>query len=140
MARRSRRRSKRLENSEVSLTPMIDVAFTLLIIFMIATPIMRNGIKITLPDGSAQEMSGEQQEFVVHINEQGQIFFNELLVSMDRLIPTIQEKMGSNTKQTVFVRADKSVPYGKVISVVDQIKVVGGVDYVALATQTPAQV
>lgn len=140
MARRSRRRSKRLENAEVSLTPLIDVALTLLIIFMIATPIMRNGIKVTLPDGSAQEMSGEQQEFVVHINGQGKIFFNETLLSMDRLIPAITKKMGNNKKQTVFVKADKLVPYGKVISVVDQIKVVGGVDYVALATQTPAQV
>jgi biopolymer transport protein ExbD len=139
MSRRLRRRS-RLNKAELTLTPMIDTALTLLIIFMITAPMMRNAIKVTLPDGKAQEAGETKQDLIVYIDAHSQIFFADKKLSLDRLIPTIKEKVGNNKQQTIFVRADKNVQYGEVIKVVDQIKVVGGVDYVALATQSPAQV
>ena len=139
MARRARNRKARLEKPILSLTPMIDTALTLLIIFMITAPMMRNAIKVSLPEGSAKEAGENNQELVVYMDAKEQIFFNEQQLSLDNLIATLKEKVGANKEQTVFVRADKSVKYGTVIKVVDQIKVVGGVDYVALATQGPQQ-
>lgn len=133
------RRKMRLANAELSLTPLIDTALTLLIIFMIAAPMMRNAIKITLPDGSAKEAGDVKQELIVYIDEKERIFFNDIEMSLEKMIPEIKNKVGNNKQQTIFVRADRAVQYGKVIKVVDQIKVVGGVDYVALATQSPIQ-
>jgi len=138
MARRYKR-IRRLEKAELTLTPMIDTALTLIIIFMITAPMMRNAIKVTLPDGSAKEAGDTKQELVVYINEKGEIFFNGKKMMLSRLIQEIKKVVGTNKEQTVFVRADKVVEYGQVINVVDQIKVVGGVDYVALATQNPAK-
>ncbi len=140
MARRMRRKRSRLERAELTLTPMIDTALTLLIIFMITAPMMRNAIKVTLPDGKSQEAGKEKQELIVYINAKEQIFFDDKQISIENLIPTVKQKVGGNKQKTVFVRADKNVQYGKVIKVVDQIKVVGGVDYVALATQNPSNV
>ncbi len=137
MARRLKK--TRLSKAELTLTPMIDTALTLLIIFMITAPMMRNAIKVTLPDGSAKEAGNIKQELIVYIDSKGKMFFNDIAVTMDTLVPAIKKMVGRNKQQTVFVRADKSVQYGNVIKIVDHIKVVGGVDYVALATQSPAR-
>ena len=64
------------------------------------------------------------------------MFFNGLPVTDENLIPTIKKTMELKDKQQpVFVKADTKVNYGKVIQVVDQIKMVGGIEYVALATK-----
>ena len=139
MARRVRNRRVGLEKPSLTLTPLIDTAITLLIIFMITAPMMRNAIKVSLPEGRAKEAGESKQELVVYMNAKEQIFFNDQQISLDNLIATLQECVGESKEQTVFVRADKSVKYGMVIKVVDQIKVVGGVTYVALATQGPTQ-
>ena len=140
MRRKVKTRRRRLNRAELTLTPLIDTALTLLIIFMITAPMMRNAIKIALPDGTAKEAGSAKQELVVYIDSKERIFFNDIELSLERLIPMVKESVGARNQQTVFVRADKVVKYGHVIKVVDQIKVVGGVEYVALATQAPAQV
>jgi len=118
--------------------PLIDTALTLLIIFMVAAPMLnRNAIKVTLPDGTAQEATQTKQELVVHVDKEGKIFFNEKQMTLDQLIAELQKEVGPNKQQTVFVCGDKSGLYGDVIKIVDQIKVVGGIDYVALAMQNP---
>ncbi len=140
MARRARSRRERLEKPSISLTPLIDTALTLLIIFMITTPMMmRNAIKVSLPEGNAKEAGKNKPELVVYMDAKEHIFFNDQQLSLDKLISMLKEHVGVNKEQTVFVRADKSVQYGMVIKVVDQIKVVGGVSYVALATQGSQQ-
>lgn len=131
-----KRRRNRTTSAEISLTPLIDTALTLLIIFMIATPMMHNSIKINLPEGKARESGASQEELVVSLSENGAIFFNGLPVSAENLVPTVQHAVKSQKiEKPVFVRADSSVHYGKVIQVVDQLKMVGGIEYVALATK-----
>lgn len=131
--RRKRRMGSAL--TDIPLTPLIDTALTLLIIFMVTTPMMQNAIKVNLPEGKAKEGSDTQQELVVYIDKDEKIYFNEVPVTKDNLISTIKKKIGTDTKKTVFVKADQAVRYGHVIQIVDQIKVVGGVNYVALATK-----
>jgi len=138
MPRRLRSRHARLGKAELSLTPLIDTALTLLIIFMVAAPMLnRNAIKVTLPDGSAQEAENTKQELVVHVDKNGTIFFDDTKMTLDQLLTKLKQKVGSSKNQTVFVCGDKGGLYGDVIKIVDQIKVVGGVDYVALAMQNP---
>jgi biopolymer transport protein ExbD len=134
MARRARGGS-RIDEPTVMLTPLIDAALTLLIIFMVATPMMKNAIKVSLPEGSSKEATGSKQELVVYVDAQERLFLGDQKMSLDKLIAALQEQAKRDKERTVYVKADKSVPYGAVIRVVDQIKVVGGIDYVALATQ-----
>lgn len=137
MARFSTRRKRRsLVVPEINLTPLIDTALTLLVIFMVTAPLVNNAIKINLPTGKAQESATTQQELVVYMDKEEKLFFNGNRVpNKDRLMKLIRESVGKQKERTVFVKADKSVHYGEVIELVDDIKVVGGVSYVALATK-----
>jgi len=136
MSRFGRRRRKKLTLfSEVSLTPLIDTALTLLIIFMVTTPMMQNAIKVNLPKGQVKEEGDAKQDLVVYIDKDERLFFNGTPITNDKLVQEITKKVGRDKERTVFIKADQGVRYGLVIETVDRIKVVGGVEYVALATQ-----
>ncbi len=139
MRRTTRRRRAVRALNDISMTPMIDTALTLLIIFMITTPMIQNSIRVTLPRGQVKEDGGVQQELVVYIDQQGDFYLNTIKVDRTSLIEQIKEQLGAEQEKTVFVKADTLVAYGVVLELVDQIKVVGGVKYVALATQKRTQ-
>ncbi len=136
MARVTRRRRRALATPELNLTPLIDTCLTLLVIFMVTAPLVNNAIKVNLPRGNAKEDAGTQQELVVYVDEKKNLFFNgKQAVNRSQLISDLRANVGKNKDRTVFVKADTAVPYGSVIELVDEIKVVGGISYVALATK-----
>ncbi len=131
----SRRRRKMTAVADISLTPLIDTALTLLIIFMVTAPMMQNAIRVTLPKGQAKEAGGAREELVVFVDQEGLLFFNGTKLAQADLVDAVKKKVGTQQDATVFVKADRAVAYGTVIELVDSIKVIGGVKYVAMATQ-----
>lgn len=135
------RRQKRMVSTipEITLTPLIDTALTLLIIFMVTTPMIHNAIKVNLPRGQAKEDSGARQELIVFIqlvDGKEQIYFNNnTVMSNEVLIKELQKAIGSDHDKVVYIKADESVRYGLVTELVDQMKVVGGIAHVALSTR-----
>jgi biopolymer transport protein ExbD len=136
-SRRSRsRRSSSPALPEISLTPLIDTALTLLVIFMVTSPMMNNVIKVELPKSRSNEDQGSKQELIVYMDKHEKLFFNGAPVDdLAALIKKIKLHVGHRANQMVFVKADQVVSYGHVIDLVDHIKVVGGISYVALATK-----
>jgi biopolymer transport protein TolR len=121
---------------EVSLTPLIDTALTLLVIFMITTPMMNNVIKVELPTSKVDEMDSHvQQETIVYIDAQGKLHLNGQELKLPAIITELQKLGKQKQVDMVFVKADQAVEYGKVIDLVDTIKMAGGIKYVALATK-----
>lgn len=137
--RRVRRRRNASFMPEVTLTPLIDTALTLLIIFMITTPMLNNAIKVALPKSSLQEGDKEQHELVVSIDQKGVIYFNNNPVSLSILGQKIQEHlahMGHKHKKNVWVRAHgATTTVDTLAAVIDNIKTIGGVDNVNIETQ-----
>lgn len=135
------RRSRRLRRGmvhvpEISMTPLIDTALTLLIIFMITTPMMNNIIKVELPSSRVDEKEiSEQQELIVYIDKDQKMYLNGKEVAENSLLNQLKKLMKKDKDEVVFVKADQAVNYGKVIDLVDMIKVSGGIKYVALATK-----
>src|SRR5579872_7070529 len=135
-----RLRSNRHHLADLSMTPLIDVALTLLIMFMVATPIIHNAIKVTLPRGQAQESSSNNiDELIVFIDKNGDFYIDALKIDRTDIIKHLKKVVGSNLEKTVYVKADTNVSYGTVLELVDEIKFIGGIKYVALATQKPSQ-
>lgn len=138
MKQSPRRRSRHTTMPEVNVIPLIDVSLMLLVVFMVTTPMLQHGIKVDLPQGQSQEAKGTKQELVVYIDKNSKLFLGDAEMTQDTLINSLKKKTKGNIDQTVFVKADRAVNYGKVIEVVDHIKCVGGIKYVALATHRVA--
>lgn len=135
---RTIRRRKNRTLPEINLTPLIDTALTLLVIFMVTTPIIQNSIKIDLPKGQSQEAGKEiQQEMVVAVDADGTITFNGSAVELGRLGDTIKDHLAQvgGQEKRVWVKIDKNKPCDMLLSVIDRIKFVAGVKDVAVAME-----
>src|ERR1700722_19333089 len=119
-----RRKQSSEKMADISLTRLMDPALTLLIIFMVATPMLHNSIRITLPQGSAQEARNTKQELVVEINKEGQFFLNGTRMSSKDIIAQLTKTVGQRKEQVVFIKGDKDSHYGPVMEFVDQVKMV----------------
>lgn len=134
LSRRARSRAS-LNAPEITLTPMIDTALTLLIIFMVTTPMIHNAIKVNLPRGRVKEDIGATQDLVVYIDKHEKIYINGTSILHDRFIAELKRMVGREQDKMVYVKADRAVSYGFVTETVDQMKRVEGIAHVALATQ-----
>lgn len=137
MKRRRRTLRKTISVPEISLTPLIDTALTLLIIFMITAPMMHSIIKVDLPKASQQEKPDFNDESIeVSINKDGDVFINKKKVSASELVVDIEKKLAANPKNNiVFIFGDKTLPYERVIETFDKVSAIKGVGHVALVTQ-----
>lgn len=133
--RRGRRGRRQFHLPDITLTPLIDTALTLLIIFMIATPMMHNSIKISLPKGQVKETTEPPKQLVVSLDKDKKIALDGKKLSFSGLVQEVNKKVVGKKDQTVFVKADTASNYGQVIKIVDELKRIKGVSYVALATE-----
>lgn len=138
MAMRRRRPAPRMM-SDIPLTPLIDTALTLLVIFMVAAPMMHNVIKVTLPRGNQQEGKDLKSELEVYVDAHNAIFWDGKKMSVAEVCAAIKKAYGTRKEQVLFVKADEKASYGTVLELVDSIKGIGGVQHVALATQKGAR-
>lgn len=132
---RSRFKKRTNAMSDIPLTPLIDVALTLLVIFMVASPMINNIIKVSLPKGNVQEDPHTLQELVVYVDHNNTLFFEGKPISDKDVVQALKQALAHKEDQVVFVKADEGARYGSVLELVDSIKDVGGIKHVALATQ-----
>ena len=136
--KRIRHSRNKLTNSfEIPLTPLIDTALTLLIIFMVTTHMLNheNSIKVDLPKGKIKESENVTQEVVVSVDKNSKLFLNDVSIKELSLLDSLKKAVVGTNQKAIFVKADRTVSYGQVLELVDKIKSVDGIDYVALATQ-----
>ena len=126
--------------SEINVTPFVDVMLVLLVIFMVTTPILYQGVDVDLPNTESRPMPSLDQErkVVVTLNKDGEIFIEKQRYTLNELRIEIRKAMaerGKNlTDEDVFLRADSSVPYGTVVEVMSEIRN-AGVQKIGLITE-----
>ena len=118
-----RRRKRRIE-SELNITNLVDVVFTLLIIFMITAPMMTQGVQVDLPKADAQNIEVEET-IQIAINDHNEIFIDEARTNPVEFRKKFIEYYRGRTDVPVFINADKKVPYGLVIRVIADIQQAG---------------
>jgi biopolymer transport protein TolR len=118
--------------AEINVTPLVDVMLVLLIISMVAAPMLQRSVNLELP---AMETASEIQEarFVVSVDREGRIRINERPVHSELLHERMKSLALSDPTETVFLRADKLLPYGEILLVMDMIRT-AGITRVALVT------
>ena len=126
--------------SEFNVTPFVDVMLVLLVIFMVTTPILYQGVDVNLPKTESRPMPSldRERKVVVTLNSSGEIFIEKERYTLDQLRIEIRKLMaerGKNlTDEDVFLRADTSVPYGTVVEVMSEIRN-AGVQKIGLITE-----
>jgi biopolymer transport protein TolR len=110
--------------ADLNITNLVDVVFTLLIIFMITAPMMTQGVQVDLPKADAQNV--EVNDFIqVSINNHNEIFIDQERINQVEFKRRFRDVFANRTKVPVFVNADKKVPYGLVVRVIADIQSAG---------------
>lgn len=121
MARSFRRNPQLSAIAEPNVTPLIDLAFSLLIIFMITTPLLEQTIPLDLPsqDASPPAQQEDRRHEQVSIVGPGQYHWKEETLSRDEFIPVLRELAGQTTPPILHIRADRELPYQEVVTLMD---------------------
>ncbi len=137
----SRSRGKRKPMSEINVVPYIDVMLVLLIIFMVTAPMLMQGVKVDLPEASADPVENQDSEpLIVSVNAGGQLFLNlgneEQVLALATIKDRVSKVMKRNPEKPVLIWGDEAVPYGQVVTVMVALQQAGAPS-VGLVTENP---
>ena len=111
--------------SDINVTPFVDVMLVLLIIFMVTAPMMVQGLDVDLPEATAKPLNSEKEHLVITINKAQQVYINDFQVNVESLQQKLATIMQGRKDRDVYLKADKSIPYGIVVQVMAEIKAAG---------------
>jgi biopolymer transport protein ExbD len=112
--------------AELNVTPLLDLAFVLLIIFIITTPLMEQGIQLNLPTASSSASQPDPKSVkTVSIDRNGGVYLEAAAVSLPRLESDLRRLKAADPELAIVLRADKNIVYQKVMEVVDTFQKVG---------------
>ena len=126
-------------NSNINVTPMVDVMLVLLIIFMVITPMLNNKVNVELPRAEAavvMENANKEDSVVVAVTRDGRTFLGGDQITLDDLGTKVSAKLENKTDKEVYMRADIRANYGKVMDAVDAIRT-AGVSQLGMLTERP---
>jgi biopolymer transport protein ExbD/biopolymer transport protein TolR len=114
-------------NSEINVTPMVDIMLVLLIIFMVVTPLLQSGVTVTLPRGMAPDEDAnitKDTAVVVSIPWDGAYYVGRDQVPKERLIDTIKDRMKlvKPGDEIVYIKGGVNVSYGEVVDIINTIR------------------
>ncbi len=120
-----RKSARRAMMSEINVTPFVDVMLVLLIIFMVTAPLMTSGVEVNLPEEETAPLPGQDEPLIISVTAKGEVFLQKTAVELDELGPKLIAITGQKTDSRIFIRGDKSVNYGNMITVMSEINKAG---------------
>ncbi|MFT4114065.1 ExbD/TolR family protein [Silvibacterium sp.] len=127
-------------NSNINVTPMVDVMLVLLIIFMVITPMLNNKVNVTLArskNAIAMDDASKEDAVTVAVTRDSRIYLNKDQVTLADLGPKVTDLLQNKTSKMVYFRADARSHYGSVEDAVDAVRT-SGVDEIGLLTEQQA--
>jgi biopolymer transport protein ExbD len=134
--RRFSQRNSLVTLSDINITPLLDLAFVLLIIFVITTPLLEQGLSLKLPQGGKEAVRKLDARDIrtVDITSQGQFRFQNRFLSPDQIARTLRQDLRLNPNLIVYIRADQNGMVKYVAAILDRLEKVGIVN-VSLRTE-----
>jgi biopolymer transport protein TolR len=124
-------------NSNINVTPMVDVMLVLLIIFMVITPMLVNGVRVDLAgtrNPKSMSDANKRNALILSVMRDGQMFLGNERVTGGALTQRVRDTVANRTNKTVYVRADARARYGIIAGAVDDLRS-AGVDQLGLLTE-----
>jgi biopolymer transport protein TolR len=137
-SRRKRNNDKSKLLAEINVTPLVDVVLVLLIIFMVTAPMLQMGIDVNLPQVKSKSIDVTEEKLVLTINGSKEIFINKNKTTLPDLGAKLEAIFANRIDREIFMRADKSVPYGFVVEVMSMVRK-SGVDRLGMITESPEE-
>jgi biopolymer transport protein TolR len=127
--------------AEINVVPYIDVMLVLLVIFMMTTPVLEQGVEIDLPPAKSQTLDFSQNEpIIVSVNKRGKFSINigdsKKNISINSIVARVVAAIELDPNVQVMLRGDKNVNYGKVVELMGYLQV-AGVEKIGFVTQSP---
>ena len=122
------RRGRRTPMAEINVTPMVDVMLVLLIIFMVTAPLLASGVQVDVPETKAAALEQSGAPVAIAMDGQGRIFVDDQPVAPAALGVLLRQRAAGSREQggpRVFLRADRSLDYGRVMTVMGEINRAG---------------
>ena len=134
--RRFSQRSALVTLAEINITPLLDLAFVLLIIFVITTPLLEQGMNLNLPVGGAPDNRKVDPRDIrtIEVSPQGVYMMNRQVMRLEQIVGQLAFEHRRNPRLLVDIRGDRRAPYEYVATVLDRLEQVG-IENVALRTQ-----
>jgi len=102
-------------NADINVTSLVDVAFTLLVIFIITAPILQGGIEVALPRADVPPLTSEDAPLFITVMRDGTVYLEDAPVTVEDLEAGLPQLTATGTIERVFIRADSLAPWGPVI-------------------------
>ncbi|MEM7524927.1 MAG: biopolymer transporter ExbD [Pseudomonadota bacterium] len=135
-ARKARRRVRYRPQSEINVTPFVDVMLVLLIVFMIAAPLLTVGVAVDLPRADALPIAETTEPLVLTVGPDGRVYIQETPIALPELTAKLAAVLGAKRDSRIFVRGDREVPYGRIMAVMSTVSS-AGYEKVALVAEPP---
>jgi len=121
--------------SQINVTPLVDVMLVMLVIFMVAAPILQQGVELELPRETLSPLEGEGEQLVVSIDRAGTVYIGKgNVVQVPELGERLKNILKAREDKRVFIRADRNALYGSVMAAMGAIRR-AGIDKVGLITE-----
>lgn len=135
------RRQKNGDNkpmAEINVTPLVDVVLVLLIIFMVTAPMLQMGIDVNLPKVSSKSVDVTEEKLVLTVKGNQEIYINKTKATITDLGAKLESIFTTRIDREIYMRADKTVPYGFVVQVMSEVRK-AGVDKLGMITEPPEE-
>ena len=139
MSRRARERTALPVRAEINVTSLVDVAFTLLVIFIITAPVLQGGVEVNIPEGQVGSVEASDELIIVSVQSDGSVFFGETPVPRENLEGALGQMIRAGGTEAIYVKADSMAQYGPVFQVISTVAAQEGTTMYLIGKEIPSR-
>ena len=132
-ASRTTRRQDLPIRAEINVTSLVDVAFTLLVIFIITAPMLQGGVEIQVPEADVAPLTAETEPIIVTVQRDGRVFLAETEVPAEDLESSLPQMLRAAGARTVYIKGDAQADYEDVLAIIATVSHVEGISFSLVA-------